>query len=473
MERDQTMSGPKISEVELERQRQAELERQRQERLRRLREAAEQYQQIITRYEKLKTLIASAAEKELKLIGTVEELDLAREAYISVNTAIRLEINNQIALPIPGEPEEIITLGHAAKDKLSSLEKSFEKGLSEFADRLSFYYSSQSELASSKAFSAALDAIEREKKWEYSNFRFDFSEDQQDTPVSDSGSSEIEINIEQIISECITLMNDSAINQADRRRLMAVLDELQKNAGDTAVQNGIAAQYNALRGSVKRNIREFNDYYLQYSILYAECIRMVGENKNPALQFLPKTAFSSIANLEKEIQRLDMLTKSENEQEYIRLQMDEVMKLFGYNISESIILRGSSKGRHFLFESDKGDAPVHCFLSDANNIMLETVGLDNLDDSNTEGYDGIAVVNLTDAERAGIVEQQKSFCGMHPRIVDELRKRGVLLAHVKLTEVGGEHAKVLKIKGKRSTLRQDGKRAYIRHEEKKLRAIKD
>ena len=471
-EGDVIMSGPKYSQAELERMRQAELERQRQERLRRIREATEQYQQVASRYEQFGARVSSSGENELKLAATVEELDMARQTYISAKSEIAREIKKQLTVPLPGEPEEISALSGDMQEKLATLEGALQKDITAFSDRLSVYYNSQTELARSKEFSQALDAMEKEKKWEYSNFRFDSSTEERPGAALSRGSGK-DIDVEQIIAECTALINDSAINQEDRRRLIAVLDRLKNNSGANEVQNraALASQYEALRGGVKRNIRVFNDYYLQYCALHIEWRRMVGESKNPPAQPLPRSAFASAVELEQEIQRLDILTKTENERAYIREQMDDVMRLFGYKVAESIVLRGSSKGNHYLFESERGDAPIHCFVSDGQRIMLETVGLDNLDEGGADGHEGIAVVNLTDAEKMQIVEQQKSFCAMHPKITEELRKRGVIINHVKLTEVGEKHAKVLRIKGKQSNLRRADERGRIRRDEKKLRAI--
>jgi hypothetical protein len=183
-----------------------------------------------------------------------------------------------------------------------------------------------------------------------------------------------------------------------------------------------------------------------------------------------KHDFESVKTLEEEIQQLDEQIKTENRRAYIREQIDDVMRQFGYNTAESIVLRGATKGHSYLFESDS--KAVHLFISDTNRIMLEPVGLDGLEGSEHAGYDGMIAENISETDRAFIFEDQKEFCETHPKMVEELRKRGVLLNNTQIKEANAQYAKQLRIKGKQRKRKQGENQEHRRFTEQKQREIK-
>lgn len=438
------MSSSYVSAAELEQRRQAELERQRQERLRKIKEATAQYNRCMSRYEEFRAHVSVSMQKELQSFRLIDELRFACDSFQSVKLNTDSEISKLLAVSLPVEPEDIQKLNKTLTSKLETLGETYGQGLSEFSDRISLYKKGQADLSRSNEFSAALSKIEKEKQHEYSNVSFDVSASTNEADES--------VSLDSVIQECSLLINNSAIGRTEKSQLMGILDELYKSqeSNDAAVSQTLILQYKSLRGNVKRNIRVFNDLYSQYCALHIEWVRMQKGKKLPLPAPLPKHSFNSISGLEQEIESLDQKTKTENERTYVREQIDEVMDLFGYNTAESIVLKGSSKGQHYLFESQADAAPVHLYMSEGNSIMMEMVGLDDLEDNGHTEYDGLVVTDeIPDRERHNIVENQKGFCSLHPKLVEELKKRGVLINVKQRKEAGMKSAKKLRIRGKR------------------------
>jgi len=242
---------------------------------------------------------------------------------------------------------------------------------------------------------------------------------------------------------------------------------LQENQNNKAASDAAVYQYKALKGSVKKNIRIFNELYAQYCALFTEWRGISKDKTHPPANILSKDKFDSVFNLENEIRLLENNIRTEVKRAYIREQIDEVMKRFGYNVSESIVLRGTTKGQSYLFESDS--KAVHLFMSDTNRIMFEPVGLENLEENGHAGYDGMAVENISESDRAAIYEDQKDFCELHPKMIKELEKRGVLMGSTKIKEADIKTAKLLKIKGKQTKKKQEEAPVYRHNDEQNER----
>jgi hypothetical protein len=106
------------------------------------------------------------------------------------------------------------------------------------------------------------------------------------------------------------------------------------------------------------------------------------------------------------------------------------MKSFGYNTSEEIILDVNQTGSHYICENESGQSAIHVHISDKKQIMMEIVGVgESAAVSNDGSVNGIitASSDLSDNERDTLLVEQGGFCELHPKIVDELRKRDLIL----------------------------------------------
>lgn len=464
------MSSSYISAAELEQRRQVELERQRQEQLRKIKEATDQYNRYIIKYEEFRIHVSLYVQSALQSFHSIDELRFACDSLQSVRLKIDYAISKLLSTPMPLALEEIQEFNKALASKLEIMEKTYSEGLSAFSNRISVYNDGQADLSRSNEFAAALSKIEKVKQFEYSNISFDMF-----TLTNETGGLD---NVDSVIQECTILINNSAIGRTEKSQLMGILDELHRDqkSNNMVGTQALIAQYKSLRGNIKRNIRVFNSLYSQYCALYIEWVRMQKGKKLPLPATLPKHSFESISKLEQEIRSLNQKNQKENERSYIRDQIDEVMDLFGYDTAESIVLKGSSKGQHYLFESQANAAPVHLYMSEANSIMMEMVGLDGLEDDTHMEYDGLVVTDeIPDRERHNIIENQKGFCSLYPKLVAELKTRGVLINEDQPKEANMQSAKQLRIRGKRSNLygaESQAQEAY-RRTDRKLKIMQE
>ena len=458
------MSSGKLSEAELEKRRQEELERQRQERLRKIREATESYHHLVERYESFSAHLSMAMKNELDTLSGEWELEVARESYLKVKDEVIRDINRQISATLPTDFEDIRALNEKLEWSFTSIEKKYRHGLSEFSKRLSLYYEGKAEIEKSNAFSMRLSELVHEERHDYSRIDFDWQGN-----VDDADDSVIAQEREKAISECVLLVNNSAIGKSDRSLLVRLLSDMQ------TVQNAVS-MYIVASVKVKQNIRVFNQQYADYCALYIEWAQLQKaagltiSQESPS----PKSAFDSYEDLASEVKRLDTLTKTENERKYIREKIEEVMLRNNYKLAESIILQGSKKGLHFLFDSnsDSSYLPLHMFVSDSNMIMMEPVGIDGLDVDETADYNAKVTggVEISQEERAWIAKGQKSFCDLHPKIIEELKQLGVIFYNNKVTEAGEKYAKVLRVKGKRSRFKTFQHENRAMHEQAQLKS---
>lgn len=432
------MSSSFISAAELERMKQAELERQRQDLLRKI----EAFNQNIINCRIFSNQLAITREN-VQAFCAEEELLMDLNSVLSVLEKTDEKIHLLTGTVMPSDVGEIERLNSKIATELETLKKTYDDGISGFSKRISLYNDGRADLNRNCEFAAALSEIEKTKNHEYSDVDFGV--------IASIDETEVRVNVDSVVHECFTLINNSAVGRTEKSQLMGILDELQKsqkNHNAVALQT-LIAQYKSLCGNVKRNIRIFNNLYSQYCALHIEYVMIQDGNKDQVPAPLPKHSFDSIMRLEQEIRNLDQKNKLEKERSYIRKQIDSVMDSFGYSTVESIVLKGSLKGHHFLFESQADAAPVHLYMSEGNCIMMETVGLDVLEDDSDTEYDGLVVTEgIIDSERQQIYENQKGFCGLYPKIVEELKKRGVLIDDKQQKKADIKSVKQIQVKGK-------------------------
>lgn len=217
------MSGPKISEIELEQRRQAEIERQRQERLRKIKIATDAYVNITNQYEEFNSRVFLALQDEVQYIMSVRELGLDYNTFKAIQEKTISEVKQQLSLPLPTEPEEIQLLNENLRKIFLELEKAYKNGLADFSDRLALHQKGKEDQAQLNDFIQALSKIEREEKHEYSDVRFDLiSTKVHEGKIEDEG-------IEVLIDECLMLINNSAVSQNEAKLLMGLMRDMHES----------------------------------------------------------------------------------------------------------------------------------------------------------------------------------------------------------------------------------------------------
>lgn len=156
-----------------------------------------------------------------------------------------------------------------------------------------------------------------------------------------------------------------------------------------------------------RRIRNMEKRYNEYCIL-AGVVRI-----NPR----PTKDFTGEEELDKEIKRLKEIYRRKDEMDYIATQINEVMIELGYQFVSSKALRRKNGSEYdcSLYQADE-EAGVSIYTDESGAVMMQMTMLG----------EGAA----TEEEEEISYQRQLDFCSAHPDIVEALAKKGVLLKQV-------------------------------------------
>ena len=439
------MSGPKIDHVELERQRRAELERQRQERLRKIREETEKLNKLISTAKNNITTIEKHLVSETKVLENLEDtkdtlfkLTKLKDSYIG-------QLTNALEINVPAEPDSI----HTYTQKLASLTKSiFVKYFTEIKpleERVLDYSKLVEKQNAIKTITKDFSGkIEKMKSIE----DFDFSDMADNLSCADIEPT-VEEKARQILSEIEEMVNSESIQESDMKKLLAIAGNIYKTAFETKrFFEAAIIEYSTLKSSVIKNMLVFDELYQEYYGLYILWLDTVNENRSKRLVISPKekNSFFSIQELEDEYNKLINETTAISERNYIRNQINTVMKQFDYNMAEELFFDSNlnKRSRDFIYQSQTERSAIHVHMSGEKWVMMEIVAIDkNYANSGNDlkNAEIFSSADLSGTERAMLVQEQGAFCKLHPLIVAELKKHGVLLNPEERKDVHERYAK--------------------------------
>ena len=129
--------------------------------------------------------------------------------------------------------------------------------------------------------------------------------------------------------------------------------------------------------------------------------------------------------------RINGILVQENERCFIRKTIDEVMREFGYSMSDEIVLYRKQKGTHLLCKREDDDTAIHVHYGTGakRRIMLEVVGIGKASGGNLDdGVNGqiIGPDALSESRRQELLKRQTAFCRIHPEMIRALEKKGII-----------------------------------------------
>lgn len=416
------MSGPKIDHAELERQRKIELERQRLERLRRINEATNNLVLTQDRIKKTIRDIISDLNYELTFCSEVLKNEIQRAKDDAIET-----LNQVIAVKsVPTEADEINclnqlmicafnkTYGDTYLHKINQIKAIIETERKDEAN--------DEKLRAAFTFNQFVKTEDNNSKGDDNkdNLCFDFHYCEDDFAPDNK--------VEGLFENIEELINSDAITLEDMKYLFEFRSDLIASLNlDFNAQKAVISEAELLIQKIKYNIQLFNDIYMSY---YSEYILYINEinktRRSKMLDILPKEKhqFKSINELEDELSMVRIRTRKLSQQNYIRRQLDEVMKELGYHISEEVIFNSANCGQHLICRSGTDATALHVHISDSKNVMIEVVGCHN---GAKDEYDKIVTADeLTNQETEKLIESQNRFCEIHPIISKKLKERGVI-----------------------------------------------
>jgi hypothetical protein len=256
-----------------------------------------------------------------------------------------------------------------------------------------------------------------------------------------------------ILNEIEELLDSDSIQSKDINSLLKLSKRLHEmghdnTAASTIEFENLVSDYESKKNEIVRNKEIFDDLYQDY---YAEYIAWVSNVNKLRLTPLPiepkgKCKFKSIEALDNERKQIAKESKRVMVSNEIRKQINEVMDMFGYETAEDVEFSNNPAGAHYVCESTVNETALHISVTDDNKLLMEVVGFERaLDKNNSTKATITNTLGLSNEEISLLINEQRGFCNIHPKIVEELRKRGVLLNEHARTTPNSSSCKKIKL----------------------------
>ena len=453
------MSGPKVSQVNLDIQRRAELQRERERKSKIIFEIKNKVR-ILNDFN-VKTIDSNISDKLTKKLELLKEKfyknlnNISNKANISKSFA-ELEVINRDSEKILREFKEDYesifknietTINKISKfesqedrdsiisliDKISVEKKEGAKSISidikKIVDKI-FKTDSQSTENIKKSELKEIK-IEKENTDKVFNFSI-FSEKEDKKNENTFSTKDIEIITKEIFEKLYDFLENNECTVDYRQQVLDMetrLLELEKKDTDLDVKKELLLERKEITESslkmIKLNLKEieslYEDYLEQvYSLNYSD-IKLIRD-------------FASKEEIKNEIETLKKKVENISIKNYIKEQLDNVMMKHGYNMIDSEYIERVKTDNRLLYKVNDSTG-IDVFMSDAQEEMmtLKIVGI---------GFDE----EMTERESDELYEEQCNFCSMFPELVQELRVRGVIFKEVKYNEADKKHNTKIKVK---------------------------
>lgn len=422
------MSGPKIDQAELERQRREALERARLERIRKIREATEAVNRTL---DEIKAEIERVRDDYRAQIAKVSDEIEMQDTLTRIKAAknkLTKALTQLLDISVPTEPEDILLLNSKISEALMKAESKYCSETKEDYERIDTFMSNLQQQQAMNSFSKSLN--EGTEVLEFIDFDFEKALLKQKEDVSD----DLRIAAEQALDELATILNSEFSSFTTKLTASDYAKRITMAARENPTElRKVVNEVSLAKIRIQREVTDMEDLYQEYVAEYVVFLAELNESRKEKLDIIPKSRreLPTLKALQDELSTLKKLSRQVNEHNYIKQQIDEVMELFGYQMCEDIVLSPEQTGNHYLCESKNGKTAIHIHVSESKQIMMEIVGTER---SNSQEINGVSAklekINSREnaMEAEALLAEQGRFCSIHPQITEELRKRGVILS---------------------------------------------
>ena len=259
------------------------------------------------------------------------------------------------------------------------------------------------------AHSEKLNSIKREAE-AMAGTRRKILEDIKESIIEAGDTSLLEEQADAFEQELTQRMNEGELTGMHKNSILMLLQDLRELRrsslpADTAGKRlqRLYGQYEKIGALINSEMDVMRAVYKEYC---TECFDLDDE---PAAL----ADFSSLDELKEAAQQMRERARCRMSGEYIRRQIDDVMKKHGYDLVRSELLHEADASGQALYGVDK-DSAINVFVSDEGQVTMRVVGI---------GFDE----DITEAESEKLYQQQCAFCSLHPQLTKELEMRGVIL----------------------------------------------
>lgn len=438
------MSGPKTDAATIERQRQEALERERQERIRQIR----LYNESLTSIEFQLANFTSLCTKLIRGITDENEMKFACLDVEEIKQNCNLEIAGILTNRIPTTSVDIIALNENVCQQAYKIFSVHTDRLSSSKARIEEYTKNKKEIINGKLFSQSIEALSASgPSTVFSDVDFTSFADVLDS--APEVKQDIALMVRQAVADLETLANNKSILRKDRTTVLdfarSILETVKSSGSEKRLSN-LIDQFNFCKDGICRRINSFEDKYQDYFAELSEAnLSESVAGGTDEIMLRQRSDFADEQAIVEETRKVKAKAISDMQRRYIQQQIDQVMAKLGYVLSDTIVLREKIRGQNILYSGEGKEAAIHVYISEANQVMMEVVGIGETEIASEEdlnfNFDCQKSGDLTSSERDKLYQEQVAFCSMHPRIVAELEACGVCFNKVKRKLPGLENCK--------------------------------
>lgn len=396
------MSGPKTSQLEIERRIQAQLAALRSD--------------VNGSRSKARARILARRDELLAAFGDDPSLEDAAESVRVLAAAALARLDAECAFEPCAAMEDSVALADQCGRSAASIAAAFENDTAPFAARVERARNQAASRADQVDFLALLaEAAERERSTVEDTVagtteavRAADEAAAGNAPAADNHDDTTD-NAQAVSQRALALLSSPHTLPADRALLLKTVPNLQPE---------IIAQLALLLPAIESNACAFGELTAAIEDATSQ-LRAHG-------CAVPIT--STFATLEEAAAYRDTLLRQLEEADrnaYLQACIDTVMTRHGYTISRSVTMGRDLTGDHRLFGREGATEGLHAFLSDSGDLMLQVAGLPT-------GIDGVsdgAAIVLEAAEPGTRTDQlladQQDFCAVYDEIAAELAAFGI------------------------------------------------
>lgn len=137
-------------------------------------------------------------------------------------------------------------------------------------------------------------------------------------------------------------------------------------------------------------------------------------------------AFATLEEAAHHLEALRATLDQADRDAYLQACIDTVMARHGYDIARSVRMGRDLAGTHRLYGSAAGTEGIHAFVSDQGDLMLQVAGtprgLANVEDGDEVSLEAAPAGLRSEA----LLESQNDFCAVYDEIADELAEFGIV-----------------------------------------------
>lgn len=436
------MSGPKVSQAELDRMRREAIAEQRRLNESILKEALANIRKVISEAK------SSSVALGKYQVDAIKRLDEIERRYVS-------EAKTLSSSGYPNNPDDASRFNSGLKTQLKERKQALGKDIAEEVASWGRDIRGLRELEALNEFASTVGSIANttqsiefgaEKVAQLLNSVKGKSKPATNT---DNRANLLEKAAERIV-EMQSLILSEAVPVAKKQVLLETAREINtalehlddSPSGEIALSNALAASKPAIDG-LRRLRRRMQDLY---DLCECEAQR-IAELTGQAKTIPPLSKFCGEADLNNLYKEFHDESVKASEEAYIAYVIDKVMEEHGYDVKKSVRLSATPNTMHNMYMDSFSDVGIHSYIAANGTVMMEIASIDNSVRACDEGQVVERQKPSSHQECARLVEHQKSFCELFPELVEDMAKYGVIVDKKSDKEPSEEHAVAFSVAG--------------------------